>query len=97
HEADVSDDFFEYYWLTAPLHLYDTRKVPDFRPEWLHVKAIVSLDHLRWGLYRLYMDGLLCFGNVRTAFSQLRAMTKTELTSYFGEKRFDTERIKERG
>jgi hypothetical protein len=29
HEAPVSDDFFRYYWLSAPkLHPYDVKLVP---------------------------------------------------------------------
>ncbi len=97
HEADVSDDFFQYYWLSAPTHPYDVKKVPGFHNSWLAPNAIQSLDHLKWGLYRLYTDGLLWFGNVRTAFRHLRGMTKAELTSFFGDKRFDTARIKQRG
>jgi hypothetical protein len=98
HEAPVSDDFFRYYWLSAPtLHPYDVKVVPDFDEKWLSSNAIVSLAHLRWGLYRLFTDGLLYFGNVRTAYRKLRTFTATELITFFGKRRFDTDAIKSRG
>ena len=52
---------------------------------------------LRWGLHRLYTDGLLYFGNVRTVYRKLRALTRNELVRFFARKMFDTQRIKERG
>jgi len=98
HEAPVSDDFFHYYWLSAPtLHPYDVKCMPDFDAKWLASNAIASLEHLRWGLYRLFTDGLLYFGNVRTAYRKLRALNGTELATFFGKRRFDTEAIKARG
>src|SRR5712691_13384654 len=55
HEAPVSDDFFRYYWLAAPTaHPYDVRALPEFDKVWLDAKAIVSLPHLKWGLYRIF-------------------------------------------
>jgi len=58
---------------------------------------VQSHDHLRWGLYRLYVDGLLYFGNVTAAFRALRSKTLEELTTFFKQKRFDTLAISERG
>jgi len=98
HEAPVSDDFFRYYWLSEPLrHPYDVRSLGDFDPRWLEATAIISLAHLRWGLRRMYTDALLYFGNVRTGYRKLRALTSTELDMFFGKRRFDTEAIKSRG
>ncbi len=98
HEAPVSDDFFRYYWLSVPpLHPYEVQRLPEFEKAWLESNAIVSLAHLRWGLYRLFTDGLLYFGNVRTAYRKLRALTTSELSDFFGRRRFDTEAIKSRG
>ncbi len=98
HEAPVSDDFFRYYWLSAPtLHPYDVTGIPDFDKEWLASNAIASLAHLRWGLYRLFTDGLLYFGNVRTGYRKLRTLSDVELTAFFGKRRFDTKAIKARG
>src|SRR5438034_5839371 len=62
HEAPASDDFFRYYWLLAPeAHPYDVKKLPNFDPNWLGKTSIQSLAHLKWGLYRLFVDGLLWF------------------------------------
>jgi hypothetical protein len=98
HEAPVSDDFFRFYWLSAPnLHPYDVTLVNGFDKRWLSSNAIVSLQHLRWGLYRLFIDGLLYFGNVRTAYRKLRTFTLVELAAFFRKGRFDTEAIKSRG
>ncbi|MDQ3582133.1 MAG: hypothetical protein M3495_11215 [Pseudomonadota bacterium] len=73
HEAPVTDGFFHYYWLQAPeQHPYSVRELPGFSEDWLRSdRAITSLAHLKWGLYRLYVDALLYFGNVRTAFRRL--------------------------
>jgi hypothetical protein len=98
HEAPVSDDFFRYYWLSCPAqHPYSVRTLPEFDDVWLSSSEIVSIPHLRWGLYRLYTDGLLYFGNVRTAYRKLRALTQPELDRFFGKRRFDTDKIKARG
>jgi hypothetical protein len=98
HEAPVSDDFFRYYWLSnAPRHPFDVKTVPGFEERWLNASAIVSIDQLRWGLYRLYVDGLLYFGNVRTAYRKLRSLTIHEFDRFFGLRRSDTDAIKGRG
>lgn len=98
HEAPVSDDFFRYYWLsTPPQHPYQVQSLPEFDKRWLDSTAIVSLAHLRWGLYRLFTDGLLYFGNVRTAYRKLRTLTVPELSDFFGKRRFNTDAIKSRG
>jgi hypothetical protein len=98
-EATASDDFIRYYWLEDPLeHPYPVGLLPGFKKRWLQgTSAITSLDHLKWGLTRLFIDGLLYFGNVRTAYRQLRALTRPELVEFFARRRFDTTRIKERG
>jgi hypothetical protein len=98
HEAPMSDDFFRYYWLSTPTeHPYEVTKVPGFQNAWSNVSGITSLSHLKWGLYRLFTDGLLWYGNVRTAFRELRSMNRDELSSFFCRRRFDTGLIKERG
>jgi hypothetical protein len=98
-EAPVSDGFFEYYWMSVPPnHAYDVRNLAGFSETWLLKDGVIrSLDHLKWGLYRLYVDALLYFGNVRTAFRRLRDMSVDELSNYFSLKRFDTDSIKRRG
>lgn len=98
HEAPVSDGFFKYYWLDCPdHHPYSVRAVPRFRTTWGRETAITSLDHLAWGLHRLYIDGLLYFGNVRTGFRTLRNLSYPELQQFFATKRLDTDAIKRRG
>lgn len=98
HEAGVSDGFFEYYWLTAPpSHPYDVTRIPNFKPNLREGTVIQSLDHLGWGLYRLYVDALLFFGNIRSGYRYLRSKTATELEEFFKAKKFDTAAIKKRG
>lgn len=98
HEAPVTDGFFQYYWLKAPNdHPYIVQELPGFRDDWLSANTIQSLEHLRWGLYRLYVDALLYFGNVRSAFRGLRELSYAELRHYFFAKRIDTRALKQRG
>ena len=98
HQAPVSDAFFRYYWNECPpKHPYPVEKLPDFEEKWLDAKEIVSLSHLKWGLYRLFTDGLLYFGNVRTAFRTLRTLDRDKLDVFFQRRRFDTYAMKQRG
>lgn len=98
-QAPVSDEFFQYYWLECPpKHPYPVEQLPGFSQQWMKgTQAIVSLEHLKWGMYRLFTDGLLYFGNVRTAFRELRTLKRAELDDYFQSRRFDTDAIKRRG
>ena len=99
HQAPVSKDFFQYYWLECPpKHPYSVKRLPDFDCGWMNnMNAIMSLQHLKWGMYRLFTDALLYFGNVRTAFRRLRTLAREDLDAFFFSKRFDTDAIKERG
>lgn len=99
HEAPVEDGFFRYYWLQAPeSHPYDVREIPRFSPDWFRpTEMIESIAHLKWGLYRLYVDALLYFGNVRVAFRKLRDLPFAEISNLFSSERFDTAAIKRRG
>lgn len=97
HEAGVSDGFFEYYWLIIPSHPYDVTSIPDYQKKWIGNSRIHSLYHLRWGLYRLYVDSLLYFGNIRTGYRNLRTKTQKELEDFFEPKRFDTKKMSKRG
>jgi hypothetical protein len=99
-EAGVSFGFFDYYWLDAPSsHAYDVTSVPGFQKDWINNEAyaITSLEHLKWGLYRLYVDCLLFFGDVRNGYRLLRTKTKEDLIQFFAAKRFKTETINKRG
>ena len=89
NEAPVDDGFFQYYWLQAPAgHPYNVRSLPGFAEQFVTTTAISSLLHLKWGLYRLYVDALLYFGNVRTAFRSLRGLTISEIESFFADRCF---------
>src|SRR5260370_11298288 len=97
HQAGVSEGFFEYYFLSGPQHCYDVTRVEGFHGSWLGTDAIQSLDHLAWGMYRLYTDSLLFFGDVRTAFRSFRVMSRGDLNQFFAKHRFNTEGMKRRG
>jgi hypothetical protein len=98
HEPGVSDGFFHYYWLSSPkLHPYEVDKIPGFRPQVLTGDLLQSQEHLKWGLYRLYVDALLFFGDVRIAFNKLRTLSASQLEDLFQSKRFDTQGMARRG
>lgn len=98
HEAGMSPDFFHYYWLSSPRkHPYDVTMVPGYERAWTRGHMIQRLDQLGWGLYRFYVDALLYFGSVRTAYRALRSMTKNDLRDLFQSKRFDTKAMQDRG
>lgn len=90
--------FFRYYWLSTPeMHTYNTAKVDGYKEEFLRGEFIRSLDHLHWGLKRIYFDSLLYFGNISNGYRILSKKNESELIVFFKEKRFDTETIKRRG
>lgn len=97
-EAPISDGFFRYYWTSAPQsHPYSVETIPGFDKSFLEKDPIISLDHLKWGLYRLYVDSLLYYGNVRSGYRALRAMKFEELQDSFSARRVNTELTKARG
>lgn len=61
------------------------------------ITEIQTIEHLRWGLLRLYSDALLLFGNITIGFNELNRMSEEELVAVVRSKRFNTEVIKERG
>lgn len=98
HEGALSNGFFRYYWLTAPSHPYAVEEMAGFQHEWINAPAdIKSLEHLRWGLYRLYVDALLYFGNIRSAYRELRSKSFEELQKFFAERMFNPNSMVERG
>jgi hypothetical protein len=98
HEAPISDGFFNYYWNTAPaLHTYSVEGIPDYNKKFISQNLIISLAHLKWGLYRLYIDSLLYFGNVRSGYRTLREMDINEIKMFFSQHRINTEFTKARG
>ena len=97
HEAGLGAGFFEYYWLSAPDHTFDVRAFADFEEHFLTGRSIDSLEQLRWGLTRFYVDALLYFGNVRSAYRRLRTMSLKEIEGFFGAYRSDLAGLTERG
>src|SRR5262245_44383212 len=101
HEAGVSLGFFKYYWLSGntlnKIHPYNVTRIPDYNPTYENLEHISSLAHLKWGLYRFYVDALLYFGNIRQAYRTLRNKSFEELSDFFAGIRFDTSRLMSRG
>jgi hypothetical protein len=96
----ISDGFFRYYWREVPdQHPFRVSELDNFNQQWLagEEQVIRSIDHLHWGLYRLYVDALLYYGNVKAGFLSLRSLTHEQIASTFGDKRFDTKAISARG
>jgi hypothetical protein len=97
HEAGLSPGFFEFYWLSIPTHSYDITNIADFDVDYGERRAITSLEQLRWGLRRFYVDALLYFGNVRSAYRRLRDMTGQDIAAFFAAHYQDTNALANRG
>lgn len=102
HEAGPSEGFFNYYFLRAPsAHTYDVTRhgvsENGVDRDWFDQDHIVSLEHLKWGLYRFYVDALLYFGNVRSAYRTLRDKTEADIDKFFQRRCVDTDGLKKRG
>jgi hypothetical protein len=96
-EAPLSSGFFEYYWLSEFHAPYNVTRLPEWRPGVTQTGWIVDRSHLRWGLYRLFTDSLLFFGNVRAGYRFLRGQTRSELGSFFSSRAYDDGRLRKRG
>ena len=93
----MTEGYFQYYWLEIPKnHPYDLECIEIPTPNFTGDK-INSLNHLKWGLYRIYVDALLYYGSIRTAYREMRDMDHSDIKSFFASKRFDTKAIKRRG
>lgn len=98
HEAPVSDGFYNYYWLQCyEYHPYPVEKVGNYSEKWTQADAIISLAHLKWGLYRIFQDALMYFGNVRTGYRELRQLSEDDIKEFFSKKRYRTDLIEKRG
>lgn len=96
HQAGVSEGFFKYYFLTNPTqHPYPVEKVSITVPA-LGGDKIKSLEQLDWGMRRFFIDALLYFGNVRTAYRTLRGKSYEKLVEYCSSKRYDTDALSQR-
>ncbi len=100
HEAGMTNDFFKFYFLSNPhqdgLYWYDPRKLTEFDPRFLQASSVESLAQLRWGLKRLYIDGLLYFGNIRQAYRSLRVKSRVELDRFFRARIWNTSELQSR-
>lgn len=97
HQAEVSEGFFRYYWLSVPRHAYDVSKLPCYHSTFKEVDQILTLDQLYWGLYRIYVDSLLFFGSIRNGFRALRDLEPPELAEYFESRRYPSDAMLHRG
>ena len=95
----MSEGYFYYYWLESPPdHPYPVQLLPEFRQDWLSGDGrIKSLSHLEWGLHRIFVDGLLYFGNVDKGYRTLRNLSRERLAHFFRGKRTVSESFGERG
>jgi hypothetical protein len=93
HEGGISEGFFRFYFLTNPHsqggYWYNPEKLPGYDPVFLNSSTLQSLRHLKWGLSRLYIDGLLYFGNIRQCYRTLRGLKFEQLATFFRNKAFD--------
>lgn len=97
NEAGVSKGFFGYYFLSAPsTHPYPVDRVFASGPG-LNQNVVSSLEQLRWGLHRFFLDGLLYFVDLRTAYQELRRKSYNELEGFFASKRLDSAGMQARG
>lgn len=89
HEAGMTDGFFRYYFLEFPSsHSYPVDKLLN-EPPLVNPYGVASLAQLDFGLTRMYTDALLYWGNIRSAYRDLRARTYEEIESFFRGKRYD--------
>lgn len=96
-ERAVSDGFFQYYWLSQPKSPYKLSALPGFSDEYPDYDKIQSVDHLLYGLYRIYVDGLLYRGNVREYFRDTAILPAETIDQFARGHMLDTEIIKKRG
>jgi hypothetical protein len=97
HQAEISEGFFRYYWLSEPKHPYDVTRIPHYHSTYKAVDQILSIDQLYWGLYRVYVDSLLCYGSIRDGYHALRTLTYGELQNFFEAQRYDSDAMIHRG
>jgi hypothetical protein len=102
HEAGVSGTFFDFYFHYDPhdsgQSWYDPKRLPEFEPRFLTSTELLSVNHLKWGLRRLYMDALLSFGNIRQAYRTLRNInSKNDILAHTNQCGFNTKAMLARG
>lgn len=99
-ERAVSDDFFKFYWFDDDFRLpYKLSSVPGYSTSYRHDahQDIRSVEQFFFGLYRIFIDGLLYFGNVRKFYREYCTKSISEIESLIQGGMFDTGLIKQRG
>lgn len=97
HQPEVSEGFFKYYWTAESPCPYDLTSLPWYHETYSKVGQILSIDQLRWGLYRLYTDCLLCYGTIQNGYRDLRTKDYATLVRLNQNRRYDTELMVHRG
>lgn len=96
-EAGISEGFYKYYFLSVPsAHPYPVDRVFPSVPG-LDQNEVSSLEQLLWGVHRFFVDGLLYFGDLRSAYGEIRRKSYEELEEFFASKRFDSAAMQSRG
>lgn len=91
HDAGMTYGFFRYYFLTFPSnHPYPVDRFWDASCLMSDV-GIASLEQLDFGLRRFYTDALLYWGNIRSAYRELRTKSYEGIDLFFSGKRYDNE------
>jgi hypothetical protein len=96
-EIGVSDAFFSYYWCSDRSSVYDPKQLPGYSEAYKTVEVIISLDHLLWGLERIYIDALLTTGNVRMFFRTHAPHSFNEIDRSLSLSAIDTDGVVRRG
>ena len=97
HERAVSDGFFKYYWLAQPKCPYNLSSIPGFSSQYPDHTKIQGIDHFTFGLYRIFVDGLLYQGNVRTFYRNWSNRSFEEIDAFVTSNLIDTKGAKDRG
>ena len=96
-QKNMSEDFFRYYWLTKPDdHFYAIDATKGFKLS-STCNNISSIEQLKWGFNRLFVDCMLMFGNIQQGYEALSRLNLTELKAQFEKHKINTEQIRQRG
>ncbi len=94
-QKNISDDFFRYYWLITPTnHFYDVELPVNFK---ISNENITSIEQLKWGFNRVFIDCIFMFGNIQKGFEILSHMSMEQLEKQYEKFKIDTKQIKCRG
>lgn len=84
----MSNDFFKYYWLDEPdQHFYKVNTIQPYSEKYKKTNEIESLEQLKWGFYRLFVDLLFAFGNINMGYEKICGFNRKQLETFFGELR----------